>query len=474
MKKILLPIIMIAVFSSCSTTGTRTTKIKNDYSSIEELIQSTDLDEDETLPGETGRHKIPTVINESVAKWISYFTENESGKAWFQRALTRSEEYETDMKNILISAGVPEELFYLAFIESGFVQRSRSHAGAVGIWQFMPGTARLYGLKVSRGKDDRLVPHKSCAAAAAYLKDLYNLFGSWYLAMASYNAGEGRIRNAILRHGERNFWELASKNALPSETMNYVPKFIAAVIVAENWEKFGFAYNGPSKGATTVAEDVKNLVAIEQFRRGSRRAYQKDTTTATTARSYDSATVHTVRKGENLSGIARKYSTSINTIKKCNNIKGSSIRIGQRLALDCDRPTVVASGTTQKSSKPRSNIYKVRRGDTLDGIARKYKLTAQSIADCNPTVKRYQILAGQRLILTCEPSSEEVQDIAVASEVKKTPAKKDYIIHKVKSGESLWSIARKYDVSISEIMEWNKLNRRNVIFKGRKLRIYNQ
>ncbi len=490
MKKILMVMICAALVASCATTknGKRTASNgSGEYSSIEELIQRTDLDEGNDA-GETGKHKIPRVINESVARWIDYFTKE--NRDWFQRALGRSEEYETDMKNILISSGVPEELFYLALIESAFVQKARSHAKAQGIWQFMPGTGKLYGLSVRRGNDERNDPYKACAAAAAYLKDLYNIYGSWYLAIASYNAGEGRIRNAILRHRERNFWELAAKNALPDETMNYVPKFIAAVIVAENYSKFGFAYNGPSKGATTVAEDVSKLVALDQYRRGARP--QRGSIESKEAQSLSAeATVYKVKRGDNLSKIAQRHHVSISDIKNCNSrLRGNNVNIGQRLVINCEGKETVITKNLKNDAKVKeivaaaapkrstANIYRVKRGDTLEAIAKRNNLTIEGIKDCNPTVKRYQILAGQKLKLTCTPVDEEdvVTEETVAINTAVKPVKKAgaYKVHVVRPGESLWTIAQKYNVTITNLMAWNNLKKRSIIFKGRRLRVYNK
>jgi len=485
MKKIFAVIICAVMVTSCATTKSNS---KKEYGSIEELIQKTDLDEG-TADGETGKQKIPRVINESVSRWMDYFTKE--NREWFQRALGRSEQYETNMKNILISSGVPEELFYLALIESAFVQKARSHAKAQGIWQFMPGTGKLYGLRVKRGADERNDPYKATAAAAAYLKDLYNIYGSWYLAIASYNAGEGRIRNAILRHRERNFWELAAKNALPDETMNYVPKFIAAVIVAENYSKFGFAYNGPSKGATTVAEDVSKLVTLDQYRRGSRPQKGGSSIEARESASTETTT-YIVKRGDNLSKIAKRNDVSMADIKKCNSrLKGNNVNIGQKLVINCEgKETHIAKNEAKvkeakikevyaaAAAKPHSNnkIYRVKHGDTLEAIAKKNSLTIEGIKNCNPTVKRYQILAGQRLKLTCTPVDEEdvttEETVALNTSIK--PIKKaagPYKVHIVRPGESLWTISQKYSVPISSLMAWNNLKKRSVIFKGRRLRV---
>ena len=207
---------------------------------IEKEILAEDLDRaaPKELSKKDRQHVVPNEINEAVQKWIDIFTDKEQDL--FARYLKRSGRYEKDVKEILKEEGVPDELFYLMMIESGFTTKARSRAGATGPWQFMRGTARNYKLRMTRYLDERRDPWKSTRAAARYLRGLYKAFGSWYLAMASYNAGEMRTLGAILRADSRDFWELAAQNRLPKETMNYIPKFLAAMIIAKHPEKYGF------------------------------------------------------------------------------------------------------------------------------------------------------------------------------------------------------------------------------------------
>ncbi|MEI6092375.1 MAG: LysM peptidoglycan-binding domain-containing protein [bacterium] len=492
-------VLIVSCASSKESRGIKRASL--DPNSIEQLIQQTDLDEDSPSEladnGKRIKQKIPRVVNDSVKKWIKYFTVDNPD--WYQRSLTRSEEYETGMKNILISYGVPEDLFYLALIESAFVQRAHSKAGAKGIWQFMKGTAKLYGLQVTKKNDERLNPYRATAAAAAYLRDLYNIYGSWYLAIASYNAGEGRIRNAIIKHRERNFWELAAKNALPDETMNYVPKYIAAALIAENPKLYGFQYNGPSKDAVMVAEDVS------QYRRGavavSSKAIKGTTTTDVVAvndvnvsskpeketTKIVEAIIYKVKKGDNLSKIAQKNHLTMAQIRSCNTkMKSDNVMIGQNLVISCSKATAPAveiasaastedatveeatiaqeetaiTPATTKTKAKKTARYKVHYGDTLEGISKKFNTTVAQIKDCNPTLRRYEILAGQRLKINC---ATEAAAVVAANE--------ESVTHIVKRGESLWSISKRYDVSVTDIMKWNNLKKRSKIFSGRKLKI---
>lgn len=176
--------------------------------------------------------------NPEVQRWIHFFTHRDRKR--FERFMKRGALYKTLIQDILVDNGVPSEMFYLAMIESGFSRGARSSARAVGVWQFMPSTARLYGLRVDHEVDERLDIIRSTRAAARYLKDLKEEFGSWYLAMAAYNCGVGRMRKAVHRNRTHDFWRLARRDALPDETANYIPKFQAAMTIARTPEKYGF------------------------------------------------------------------------------------------------------------------------------------------------------------------------------------------------------------------------------------------
>jgi membrane-bound lytic murein transglycosylase D len=181
---------------------------------------------------------IPIESNRAVRKWIYFFTHTDRQR--FERFMTRGGRYRILVQDILEENNVPAELFYLGMIESGYASRARSNARAVGIWQFIAPTARRYGLKVNKEVDERLDVMRSTKAAAQYLKDLKQEFGSWYMAMAAYNCGEGRVRTAIRKYRTRDFWKLARRHALPRETVDYIPKFQAAMKIARNPKAYGF------------------------------------------------------------------------------------------------------------------------------------------------------------------------------------------------------------------------------------------
>jgi membrane-bound lytic murein transglycosylase D len=180
----------------------------------------------------------PVTITEDVVKWITYF--QTKGRRHFVTWLKRAEFVLPEIRGTLKSQGLPEDLAYLAMIESGFNNRALSVARAAGPWQFMRGTAKNYGLKINDFVDERRDLTKSTAAAARYLSDLYEMFGDWYLATASYNAGEGRVKKAQKKGNGKDFFSLSETKSIPTETRNYVPKLIAAMIMAKNPEQFGF------------------------------------------------------------------------------------------------------------------------------------------------------------------------------------------------------------------------------------------
>jgi hypothetical protein len=181
---------------------------------------------------------VPIQINKQVKAYLVYFSTKR--KEIIQRQLARSTRYLPMIKEVFQEYGLPEDLAYLAMIESGFNPEAQSPAGARGMWQFIKGTGIRYGLVIDGCIDERRDPVKSTHAAARYLLDLYKQFGSWYLAAASYNCGEKRVQKELNKSNHENFWELSADKCLPSETKNYVPQLIAATIIAKNPEKFGF------------------------------------------------------------------------------------------------------------------------------------------------------------------------------------------------------------------------------------------
>jgi hypothetical protein len=205
---------------------------------------------------------VPIQMNKQVRAYLVYFSTER--KEVIQRYLARSTRYLPMIKEVFQEAGLPEDMAYLAMIESGFNNKAYSPAAASGMWQFIKGTGLRYGLTIDSYVDERRDPEKATRAAANYLLDLYKQFGSWYLAAASYNCGEGRVQRELNQSNHKNFWELSANQCLPTETKNYVPQMIAATIIAKNPEKFGFknvAYLPPVKYDKVAVTEATSLTA---------------------------------------------------------------------------------------------------------------------------------------------------------------------------------------------------------------------
>jgi membrane-bound lytic murein transglycosylase D len=208
------------------------------------------------------KYDMPIDVNRQVKAYLVYFSTER--KNIIRRYLARSTRYLPMIHEIFQEHGLPEDLAYLAMVESGFNPHAYSHASACGMWQFIRGTGLRYGLTINNYVDERRDPEKSTVAAAKYMTDLYKRFGSWYLAAASYNCGEGRVEKEINTSTHKNFWELSDNQCLPTETKNYVPQMIAAMIIAKNPEKFGFKgvpYLPPLKFDTVKVTEPTSLKA---------------------------------------------------------------------------------------------------------------------------------------------------------------------------------------------------------------------
>lgn len=327
------------------------------------------------LPDRTGVHRkeppraevvewdIPIEMNDAVESWLHYYQTR--GRKSFEITLARAGRYERLMREIFRRAGLPEDLIYLSLIESGFEGTAYSRARAAGLWQFVPATAKIYKLEISYWVDERYDPIAATAAAAEYLEDLQREFGDWYLTVAAYNAGPGRVHRAIRRAGSRDFWTLAEKRVLRSETRNYVPKLIAAALIAKQPEKyglrerpepiatfdFGFVPDATSLDVVADAAGVPlgeilalNLHLIrgitppgEQYRvrvpAGRPRVFTENYANVPPSERVRSV-VHIVRRGENLQRIARNYGTRVSAILKANErLEPTRLSVGQRLVI---------------------------------------------------------------------------------------------------------------------------------------------
>lgn len=352
--------------------------------------------------------QIPIEINRRVEMWIKYFTERE--RAMTTRYLERGEPLRPHIEAILKENEVPADLYYLAMIESGFVVHAKSRAKAVGIWQFVKGTGRNYRMTINNTVDERRNWIKATEAAANYLKDLHNVFGSWYLALAAYNSGEYKIVRSIMKGKTRDFWVLAERGFLPQETMDYVPKFLAAEIVARNYQRLGFKLDiGPEDQwepweAVTVPSGVrltdlakKAGVSHETLKRWNRDLLKGVTPFSRTGNvdiympqtevaKFDAAKeeiaklqphlskreqrllarakqgieeddgvdFYIVRRGDNLSSISKRIGISTRSLMKINGLRRGRIHPGQRLKY-FGAPAAAEKDTPRKNREPSSD-----------------------------------------------------------------------------------------------------------------------
>jgi len=416
--------------------------------------------------------------NSKVDRYIRRFSGK--GKQNFAVILKRSGKYLPEIKEMLRSEGVPQEIAYLPIIESGFNPRAVSRKNAVGLWQFIRPTGLKYGLKINYWVDERMHAEKSTLAAARYLRKLYEEFGSWELALAAYNCGEKRVAKAIRRTGSTDFWTVSRR--LPRETRNYVPKFNAALIIAKNPEKYGFRITEtgrdyeavsvpPRKSIAEIAnlldmgyKEISNynpsLVGLstppgKSYKLKVPKGYGekllavksevetlKDIKTPFRTRPVR----YTVKTDDSLWKIARKFGTSVEKLKYANDLSGTIIRPGQRLKIPARGNVIYVK-------------HKIRPGENIYVLAKRYGTSIDEIKRAN-NLKGSLIIAGKTLSIPQRLSHSYVpQDV---------PKK---VHHKIIPGDTLSELALRYRVTVSQIKRWNNMSS-TMLIAGRNLVIY--
>ena len=300
---------------------------------------------------------------------VRFYVEGFCGpmRDFFERALARSGKYRAMMAEILRSEGLPEKLVYLALIESGFSTHAYSRAHALGPWQFMRATALQYGLTINSWLDERRDPVLSTRAAAAYLKDLHEKFGEWFLAAAAYNAGEGRVGTALQRSNTNDYWLLRQERKhLKLETRDYVPKFVAAALIARQPERYGF-------------EEISYEAPME----------------------YEEVTINQPLR---LETVARLANTEVDIIKELNPalLRNFTPPVDEafRVRLPVGSQADFLAGYEQLAGpdKIKLSIHRVKKGELLARIAKKYKVAAKQLAKENG-LKSWRVRPGQELII---------------------------------------------------------------------------
>ncbi len=441
---------------------------------------------------------LPLVMNDEVASYINFFSTTR-GHNTIVHGLERAGRYREMISRVLKEEGVPQDLIYLAQAESGFHPVALSRAGARGMWQFIGSRANAYGLERNWWVDDRQDPEKATRAAARHLKDLYNQFGDWYLAMAAYNSGPGTVQAAVKRTGYADFWELYRRGVLPKETKNYVPIIVATTIMAKNPAQYGLEDIVPEQPVPTddvtidypvdlrlVSECVDVPLDTLQDLNPSllRNTTPKDGTfvlhlPAGTKDKYEQAIAaipqdkrvlwhyHKVTAGETLADIAHKYRTTAGAIADVNGIDtASDLAVDSKLII----PATATANADQLVFSKHPTRYRVRRGDTVLSVADDFGVPAEKLRRWNhikgndlhhrrsiviyrPLDSRAAIAEeahprkrkhGKGAARTASSKSKKSSELATAKK-----------IHKVQRGETLTSIAKRYGTTVEALRQEN-------------------
>jgi membrane-bound lytic murein transglycosylase D len=474
-----------------------------------------------SLEVEKGEDGVFAGITSPIEKFIRYFQTR--GRDRFGLYLSRSGKYVGMMQQILVRYGLPEDLVYLALIESGFSPKAYSVASAAGPWQFIAGTGRRYGLRIDWWADERRDAEKSTHAAASYLRDLYGMFESWPLAAAAYNAGEGKIQRAVIRYKSDDFSELIRHRYLKQETKDYVPKMLAALTIAKDPGKYGFgdvAYEAPLDlrtvsvpGGTDLAAVARLLeVPVEEIRDWNpelrrfctppnREQYDLrlsvDAARLAEERMEEIRTEakitflqHNVRKRETLQALADRYATTVPILKELNGLKRDSLSRTKRLVIPVtglmedeagpgkeispDQLMMAHMRVEERTRKHRTGrayrtnpagAVKVRKGDTLTRLAKRHGVRVKQLASANGLKPGSKLKVGARLVL---PSSAKASR-GTKSSASSGPARDHRTRatrYKVHEGDTLAQVARVYGVTVERLAERNSLNREEPLRQG--------
>lgn len=451
---------------------------------------------------------VELVFNRHVKAFINLYANK--GRNQSARMLGLKEIYFPLFEEVLDKYDMPYELKYLAIVESALNPTAGSRAGAKGLWQFMYGTGKMYGLKSNSLVDDRFDPYKSTDAAARHLKDLFDIYGTWELALAAYNSGPGNVNRAIRRAGGvKNYW--AVWPFLPRETRGYVPAFISVNYVFNYAAEHNIYPIDPGilfYGIDTVTvRDVLSFDQISEFMQIDmddldflNPAYKQGIIPATNGQTYklrlprekvgyfidyedslyhfkskkglerdklladikkaQERSIHIVRSGENLGYIANRYRTSVSRLKAWNGLRSSRIYPGQKLIVYPGGS--YSSNRASKSFEKSTNGYhKVRRGENLGLIAKKYGISVRQLKTWNQ-LRGNLIKPGQKLKVSnsSKSGSQKVADL---------PKDGNYKYHTIRKGDTLWDLARKYNASVNQIKQWNKITNSYRLKPGQKL-----
>ena len=463
------------------------------------------------------QHDLPLTVNDSVLAFLNFFTKTPKGRAVVENGLRRAGRYRPMIQRVLHEEGLPSDLIYMAQAESAFQPQALSSAGARGLWQFMSFRGQEYGLEHSWWVDDRQDPEKATRAAAHHLRDLYDMFGDWYLAMAAYDSGPGNVQRAVERTGYADFWELYHRNVLPKETQNYVPIILALTLIGKDPSRYGIDVEPEEPLRTdtvvldhpidlrlvadTVGVDVDTLKSLNpQLLRLATPAdtrfslhLPEGTADEFTADIADippdkwlSWRLHKVAPGETLSAIALKYHVTAAAIEDVNGLDAGE-------PLDAESRLVIPVSVQVANGPGKLVHYRVRLGDTMDSVADEFDVTPADLKRWN-RLRSTHIVRGMRLTIypggaappSVSASAPHPQTVAARAASKPAPTKaaaavettaevhsgtrsevrgevgrepaagEKPIVHRVAPGETLWSIAQSYKTTVASLRAGNK------------------
>ena len=450
---------------------------------------------------------VPIVVNDAVLNAVAFY-QFRTPKA-FAAALQRSGRYLPLMREILRENGLPEDLVYIAMIESAFKSQASSIAAAKGYWQFISGTGKRYGLKTTRDIDERSDPVKSTRAAAAYFRDLYEMFGDWHLAMAAYNAGEGRVLRGLQRTGARDYWELRDANALRRETRDYVPFFIATALIAKDPARFGFevvpdpplefdvveiprpielariarelgvsietlkSLNGELRGRSTPRGVSAYLLRLPK---GAGPVLAARLTSIPAAPEYRDRRV-TVRKGETLAGFANRNKVSVAEICAANDL-GAKAKVRKGMVLVVP---MRVSGRPAAATLAEAADAPVVIGEPLRGEIRALPTPSAAVVDAASLGHGFTAVPEAPRAHAPLPSRIEIPESGFESPARSVPASRKPVAksgaaarhgtHTVRKGDTLYRIATHYGVSVEELRQENRIGRKGSIQVGQRLSV---
>ena len=367
-------------------------------------------------------HDLPLIVNDEVLMFLNFF-QTPKGRDIVENGLRRSGKYRDMISRVLREEGLPQDLIYLAQAESAFQPLALSRAGARGIWQFVAYRGQQYGLRRTWWIDERQDPEKATRAAAQHLRDLYGLFGDWYLAMAAYNCGPGNVQKGIERTGYADFWELYKRNVLPRETKNYVPIIIALTLIAKDAAHYSIQADPEAPVSTDIVKPGRPI---------------------------------------DLRLVAETIDVNLETLRLLN---PSLLRMATP-----DDPSFelrLPKGAGERFTAEMAAIppdkwvswrrHRVEPGETLTSIAKKYRVTPVAIAEANNLERSAALEAGVKLTIPAAQPASETKRLLVS--------------YRVRRGDTLAGIADRFNVDSEDVRKWNRL-RSNHVSRGMVLRIY--